>query len=392
MMDIRKRLHREPLISRVLGTGINLYLVGGYVRDILRGAVSKDIDFVVKGNPERVLNKIAFEIGGSVVKFSKVPLVRIVAGDYTLDFTELKGTIEEDLSQRDFTVNAIAWSARVGVIDPFDGAQDIKEKRIRAISEENLVNDPLRLVRAYRFSGEFGWEIEDRTRKTIRKLKDLIRRPATERITLEMFRLLNSINPVSCLKAIKMAKRDGILEEIIILDNKQLDRNIKVLSRFNAFLNKIPQEDKVFLNEPFSQGLSYGGLLRAELLLYGSFLERNRLSISGAILKRLRITSGLIRELEQEKRIDNKRAFDLFSKAGESVRDFAFLTMRQSMLRKARRFMIATPVLTAERIMEITRIGPGPQLGNVLKELKELCFLGEIKNEKDAVVWLSRWF
>jgi len=55
--------------------------------------------------------------------------VRVVAGDYTLDFTELKGTIEEDLSQRDFTVNSIAWSEKEGVIDPFNGVQDIKKKK-----------------------------------------------------------------------------------------------------------------------------------------------------------------------------------------------------------------------------------------------------------------------
>ena len=392
MQDLREMVLREPLISRVLGGGIRVYLVGGYLRDILRGARSKDIDFVVKGDPESILKKIAPDIGGSVVRFNKAPLVRVVVGDYTLDFTELKGTIEEDLSQRDFTVNAIAWSEEEGIIDPFNGFLDIKGKRIRAIAADNFLADPLRLVRAYRFSGELGWEIEAGTRKTIRKLKDLIRRPATERITLEIFRLLNSINSNSCLKALKMAERDGILEEIIIFSNNTLKTNIKALSRFNAFLNKVPQEYKNILNEPFSQGLSYGGLLRAELLLFGSSLERNRLSISRSILKRLRIISGLLKELEKERKTDNRRTLDLFTKAGEAVRDFAFLTMRQGLLKRAERFMVAKPVLTAERIMEITRLGPGPGLGIVLGELKRLWFLGEIKNETDAVAWLSGRF
>jgi len=392
MQDLREMVLREPLISRVLGGGIRVYLVGGYLRDILRGARSKDIDFVVKGDPESILKKIAPDIGGSVVRFNKAPLVRVVVGDYTLDFTELKGTIEEDLSQRDFTVNAIAWSEEGGIIDPFNGFLDIKGKRIRAIAADNFLADPLRLVRAYRFSGELGWEIEAGTRKTIRKLKDLIRRPATERITLEIFRLLNSVNSSSCLKALKMAECDGILEEIIIFSNNTLKNNLKALSRFNAFLNKVPQEYKNILNEPFSQGLSYGGLLRAELLLFGSSLEMNSLSISRSILKRLRITSGLLKELEKDKKMDNRRTLDLFTKAGEAVRDFAFQTMRQGLLKKAERFMVAKPVLTAERIMEITRLGPGPELGNVLGELKRLWFLGEIKNETDAVAWLSGRF
>lgn len=392
MKDIRERVLSEPLISKVFGMGIKVYLVGGYLRDILRGRGSKDIDFVVEGKPENVLDEIAPEIRGRVVKFAKAPLVRVVAGDYTLDFTELKGTIEQDLSQRDFTVNAIAWSEKEGIIDPFNGVPDIRAKSIRAISEENLLDDPLRLVRAYRFSGDFGWEIEAGTRKSIRKLKGLVRQPATERITLEMFRLLNSINSASYLNALKMAKYDGILELIISCDNKQLQRNIKALSRFDVFLNKIPQDDKILLNKPFSQGLSYGGLLRAELLLSGSDLERNRLRISGAILKRLRITSGLLSKLDQDKRMENERVFDLFSMAGEAVRDFSFLTMRQGLVAKAKKFMVAKPLLTAERIMEVARLGPGPELGKVLEELRKLHFLGKIKNEKDAVVWLSGRF
>jgi hypothetical protein len=189
-----------------------------------------------------------------------------------------------------------------------------------------------------------------------------------------------------------MAKHDGILKEIIILDNKELERNIKALSRFDTFLNKIPQDDKIFLPEPFSQGLSYGGLLRAELLLSGSSLERNRLRISRAILKRLRITSGLLRKLDEDKRMDNERLFDLFSMAGGAVRDFSFLTMRQGLVAKAKRFMVAKPVLTAERIMGVGRLVPGPELGKVLEELRKLYFLGKIKNEKDAVAWLSGRF
>ena len=392
MKDLREMILREPLIARVLGMGMQAYLVGGYLRDILRGERSKDIDFVVGGNAESILKKIALDTGGSVVKFSKAPLVRLVAGDYTLDFTELRGTIEEDLSQRDFTVNAIAWSEEEGMIDPFNGFPDIREKRIRAIAEDNFLDDPLRLVRAYRFSGEFGWEIEAGTRKTIRKLKGLIRQPATERITLEIFRLLNSMNSYSCINALKMAARDGILEEIINFNNNKLQHNIKVISRFNTFLNKIPQEHKAFLNKPFSQGLSYVGLLRAELLLFGSSLEKSRLSISRSVLKRLRVTSGLLKELEENKKMDKRRVFNLFTKAGEAARDFAFLTMRQGLLMKAERFMVAKPVLTAERIMEITHLGPGPELGNVLGELKRLWFLGEIKNETDAVAWLSGRF
>ena len=94
----------------------------------------------------------------------------------TLDFTELKDSIRDNLNGRDFTMNAIAWSPETGLIDPFNGIKDIARHRIKAISIDNFRKGPLRLLRAYRFVSELGWKAEPETRKMVRHLRKEIRK------------------------------------------------------------------------------------------------------------------------------------------------------------------------------------------------------------------------
>jgi tRNA nucleotidyltransferase/poly(A) polymerase len=385
MQNLRESILSEPLVEKVLNAGREVFLVGGYLRDLLRGVRSRDIDFVVRGDVKRVLSEVLRDLDGTVVEFREFLMVRAVVQDYTLDFTELKGALEDDLFRRDFSINAIAWSAEKGIIDPLKAIRDIEKGVIRAVCEKNFVDDPLRLLRAYRFSGELGWRIDRKTRKMIRKLKDSIKQSAPERITLEIIKLLNSDGH---LRALKQAHRDGLLGTLLSIDRDRLEANIKVLSRFNSFLKKLPEEWRVRLDKTVTQGLSFGGLLRAEQLLYGSDLERNRLSLSRAIIKRLEGTSTLLSIYEENRNIDDVLIFDLFTKAGDAVMDLALLTRSQRILKKAEHFLRISPVLSTAKIMDITGIAPGPELGRVLHEIKKLQFLGKVKDEKDARKWL----
>lgn len=387
MDDLRKKILGEPLVSRVFEAGVEAFLVGGYLRDILRGVISKDIDFVIKDDPKNLVTRIFPDLNKSIIEFKKVLMVRVVTGNKTIDFSELKEGIEDDLKHRDFTMNAIAWSPENGVVDPLEGVVDIKKCRIKSISEKNFMNDPLRLLRAYRFAAELGWTIDGGTRKIIRKLKNSIKQSATERITLEILKLLNSDGHLNALKA---AVTDGLLQEILAIKNNQLNNNIKALSRFKSFLKKIPEEYKGFFNETFSQELAYIGLLKAEQLLYGSSLERNNLRLSRATLKRIMVTAKLLKRYEKNRGMNDVRIFDIFTEAGDAVMDFALLAGREKLLKKAERFMNIQPVLPAEKVMEITALGGGPGLGALLKEMRCLQFIGKIRNEKDARAWLSK--
>jgi len=380
--DLKAEILNEPIISKVLSIkGAEVYLVGGYIRDILRGLRSKDIDFVVKGDLNGIVSEVALETGGSVIKFKRGELTRVVVDDSTIDFSELKGTLEDDLYRRDFTMNAIAWSPESGVIDPLNGIGDINKSVIRAISERNLINDPLRLLRAYRFAAEMGWKIDLKTRYFVKNLKHHIRLSATERITSEVFRLLNSEN---YLRALRVAFADGLLMEILSIDKDRLAENLKALSRLNSFLNKIHDSQRIHFNETFSQGLTYLGLLRAEQLLYRSDPERNALRFSRHISKRIKTISGLLDIIAGRPKITKGEAFDLLEAAGSGAMDIALLSRRERFVQEAERFLMIRPLLRAEDIIDITGIRTGPELGTMINELRRGQFLGRVRDEEDA--------
>jgi tRNA nucleotidyltransferase/poly(A) polymerase len=132
-----------------------IYIVGGYLRDLLIGRKVVDRDYAVKGNIKSFVKGIASDLGGKVISPGKWNLYRIVlpAGIF-LDFTVVNKSIEHDLSQRDFTINALAWSPERGIIDLVRGTDDLKRKTIKMIKEENIIEDPVRIIRAYRLAAK----------------------------------------------------------------------------------------------------------------------------------------------------------------------------------------------------------------------------------------------
>ena len=146
-------------------------------------------------------------------------MIRIVLRDgMTLDFTELRGKLEDNLRERDFTMNALAWSPNTGISDPTHGIKDIERKVINAISMDNFRNDPLRLLRVYRFVSELGWKADSKTRRMASQLTSNIKKSAPERITQEFLKLLDSKNYQD---ALKMALDDRLLESFISLSRKK---------------------------------------------------------------------------------------------------------------------------------------------------------------------------
>src|SRR4030042_2888561 len=208
-----------------VGRGRDLYLVGGYLRDILRGIHPSDRDYIVSGDIRTFVKEIRKVIGGTIVKFKKGDMIRIALKDgLTFDFSIPMVILKEDLSKRDFTINAIAWSPEKAIIDPYNGVDDIKKKIIRSISKENLISDPLRMLRAYRFAAELNGSIKKGTRNSIKNMKKNIKKVSSERITLELFNLLNSKHSA---RYLKMALSDNLLTSVLLIPYKTLELNIK---------------------------------------------------------------------------------------------------------------------------------------------------------------------
>lgn len=172
------------------------YLVGGSVRDWAREEECSDWDFAVPDAP-KTARLLADQTQRPLVPLDETPgheTYRVVLKrDLHFDFTTLQGqTIEEDLAQRDFTINAMAISlpdfieGKTNLIDPFNGQNDLSNKIIRVVPGQAFEEDPLRLLRAFRFASTLGFDIEPQTLAQIKTHKTKLNEVAQERITYEL--------------------------------------------------------------------------------------------------------------------------------------------------------------------------------------------------------------
>lgn len=205
--------------------GEEVYLVGGAIRDLLLGKpLSKDLDFVMKGEVRELAAAVAEETGGHAFPLDESfgtwrVILKKGKRRTELDFSLLQGKdIYDDLRQRDFTINSIAL--RLGeiynretpdFIDPLNGVSDLRKRTLRANSEESLRQDPLRMLRAFRFSSTLGFLVHDETLRMIQRNKDLILRSAWERVRTEFFMALRESQAGYFLRQLNKA---GLLGEI----------------------------------------------------------------------------------------------------------------------------------------------------------------------------------
>lgn len=205
--------------------GEQVYIVGGCVRDALLGIEPNDYDMTVSCPPERTLELLSsfrtIPTGlahGTVTALSMGQPIEIttfrVDGSYTdsrrPDKVSFTRSVEDDLSRRDFTVNAMAYSPAASLIDLFGGCEDLKRGIIRAVGdpERRFTEDALRIMRAFRFSAQLGFDIDGDTLRGAEKCREGLSRIARERIREEMIKLICSPDPE---KSLKLMVETGIL-------------------------------------------------------------------------------------------------------------------------------------------------------------------------------------
>ena len=187
--------------------GFEAFVVGGCVRDSIMGKIANDWDMTTSSTPEETLEVFknyrtiptGIKHGTITVLIDKQPLEITtfrVDGEYTdnrrPDSVNFTRNIENDLSRRDFTVNAMAYNDTDGIVDLFGGIKDIENKIIRCVGDpdKRFHEDALRIMRAIRFSATLGFEIEKETAESIKRNKHLLRNIASERIRIELEKLL----------------------------------------------------------------------------------------------------------------------------------------------------------------------------------------------------------
>ncbi|MDH4228647.1 MAG: HD domain-containing protein [Nitrospirota bacterium] len=214
--------------------GMSLWITGGTLRDILLTRWPADLDVAVAGDAMALGRALAAAGHGSFVPLDATTGTARVAlrgtqGIQWIDLVDLRGqtggpagtspAIEADLAARDFTVNAIALplEALVGsapdtFIDPTGGRPDLHRRVLRMVSAQGLDDDPLRVLRAYRFAATLGFELEAGTRKAAAARVKGLARVAAERVRHELDRLLAAPRPAP---ALSMLMEDGVLEVLV---------------------------------------------------------------------------------------------------------------------------------------------------------------------------------
>lgn len=272
-------------------------LVGGTVRDLLlKSGLGNDYDFVVEGKGLPFARAFADKVGGSFfILDEKRDASRVVSKKgFQADFSGVRGSIEEDLRLRDFTVNSMAIPVDsvfgVGIpvlLDPLGGLSDINSGVLRASSLRSLKEDPLRILRAFRFSSAFGFRIDNGLLEQIREGREALTGVSAERLRSELFMILDAPGAYDILEEMdeagvlntlfpEVGKWKGFyqggwhLRDLFNHSMKTVAAAEEVLSHLNRYFPRHFNEVESHMGEEIEACVTRRGLLKLASLLHDS--------------------------------------------------------------------------------------------------------------------------
>ena len=216
------------IINELNSAGYEAYAVGGCVRDSILGRKPNDWDITTSAMPEEV--KAIFR--RTVDTGIKHGTVTVLLGDDSFEVTTFRvdgeytdhrhpeevsftRNLEEDLLRRDFTINAMAYSDKTGIVDLYGGLQDIENKVIKAVGDPDarFDEDALRIMRAVRFAAQLDFTIEEKTKEAIGRHTEFLKEVSAERIETELTKLITSAHPEKLIDAYELGITAVILPE-----------------------------------------------------------------------------------------------------------------------------------------------------------------------------------
>ena len=349
--------------------GASLYLVGGAVRDFALGRLTRDLDFTVEGDPTPLVDFCAKLIKAKPVPFDSFGTWRLIGGkDWDIDFATTRkedypspaslpvvskpAHILEDLKRRDFTINAMAL--RLGnaefsdLIDPFNGLKDLENKVIEILHPESFRDDPTRVFRAARYAGRLHFQCsQEIVHLSYEALKaGYPQKLSRHRLSSEFLKILSEKNP-------------------------------------NPILNQLRDWGYLDLIDPRLSALSWPhweGLGEYERLGVLAFsLKENAEEFLASLSLSREISSDILSSLKIAREKASPR--EELPKLSRKILKLVFPEILPSAL---------SPLKISGKDLKALGISPGPAMGEWLKEIARLQWLGKIKSKPEAIHWLKK--
>jgi tRNA nucleotidyltransferase (CCA-adding enzyme) len=396
------RLRRRPEIralARLTHRDANpAWLVGGAVRDAALGLPIPEIDAAVGRDAEGIAAALQRAGFGTAVFLSRDrpgPRVFRVAGRRTLDLAEIEGgSIERDLRRRDFTANAIAVCLDDGrILDPFGGLSDLSRGRLRCVDPGNLLEDPLRALRAARFLATHGLSPDAATLAAARRAAPGLCQVARERIVVELSRLLEARRAAP---AFAWAVRAGVLPTALGLgldlseaEAARAARSLRPLDA-PAFRRLTPESRRRLRLARLAGAL---GLPPEDTRrwLSGSRLARRE---AGEVARLQALASSAARFGVQGRRDAVAWLLEAGEAAGDALRlaslsGRAETERRVGTLKRLARTRLRSVSVKGDDVMRWLSLPPGPRVGELLGQLRLEAALGTVRSRREARDWLA---
>lgn len=397
--DLLQLLQAAAAAARDMG--YSLYIVGGFVRDLLIGQANLDLDLVVEGDAMKLAHKLAATYGGRVHTHARFGTAKWMMGDeeeFALDFatarTEFyeyptalpeveRSSIKLDLHRRDFTINAMALcldrDRYAALLDPYGGEHDLDRGLIRVLHNLSFIEDPTRILRAVRFEQRFGFQIESRSAQLIDDARELLGKVSGQRLRHELDLIFAEAEPE---RALARLQELGVLEKI----QANLQADAWLTNKYAALRESHTPTPMLYLGVlAFRLRASEARTLSRRLKLSNGESEILVQTVALRMLERQLSAPNLSpsRVVELIERFDDA-ALAVFAIATDSATARAYVDQFRA------RWRGIHPTLTGADLKALG-IPPGPRYRPILQSLRAQRLDGAITSRAEEEAFVKSW-